>query len=57
MPASVRAPDLVKKALVAEVLAEKCYWQMPFDRARKVHDGLPYAKWANARTSRGLALQ
>lgn len=53
-PATVRAPDLVAKASRAYEMAEMHYWQMPFEKARKTHWGLPYAKWASERTKRGL---
>lgn len=53
-PATVRAPDLVQKAHIAEERAELTYWQMPFDKARRHFDGLPYSKWAAKRQERGL---
>lgn len=53
-PATIRAPDLVAKARIAHELAELNYWQMPYERARVVHYGLPYAKWRDERAKRGL---
>lgn len=53
-PASVRAPDLVQKALMAEELAELNYWQMSYERAVRRYCGLPYAKWVAKRLERGL---
>jgi hypothetical protein len=53
-PASVRAPDLFQKAVKAEEMAEMNYWQMPFEKAQKVHYGIPYKKWESARIERGL---
>lgn len=53
-PATVRAPDLCAKAALAEVLAEQCYWQMPFELASKRFPGIPLAKWQGERKRRGL---
>jgi hypothetical protein len=53
-PATVRAPDLVQKARIAEEMAEMNYWQMTFEKASRVHYGIPYSKWARERTKRGL---
>jgi hypothetical protein len=55
-PATVRAPDLVQKAQIAEELAEMKYWQMPFEKASRVYYGIPYAKWAGERVKRGLVV-
>jgi len=53
-PATIRAPDLVAKAKTAFELAEMNYWQMPYEKAKRVHHGLPFEKWQTARRVRGL---
>ena len=53
-PASVRCPDIFRKAREAEQVAEQCFWQMPWDMARIKFWGLPRAKWEEARRVRGL---
>ncbi len=54
-PATVRAPDLCAKAALAEIMAEQCYWQLPFEVASKRFPGIPFAKWQGERCRRGLA--
>jgi hypothetical protein len=55
-PATVRAPDLVDKASRAEVLAQACYWQMPYEKAQRHFYGLPRSEWAAERVRRGMAV-
>ena len=53
-PACVRCPDIFRKAAEAEVTAEQCYWQMPWDMARVKFWGLPRAKWEAKRNEQGM---
>lgn len=56
-PATIRAPDLVRKATLAYELAEMNYWQMPYEQAKRAHYGLPFAKWESERRARGLSTE
>jgi len=56
VPATVRAPDICNKAALAEVIAEACYWQMAYEKAKVKFYGLPYNKWCAERIKRGLPI-
>jgi hypothetical protein len=54
VPATVRAPDLVRKAHEAYELAGMNYWQMSYKQAKRFYDGLPLRNWERARLARGM---
>ncbi len=53
-PASVTYADIFRKAAHAHIVAEVCYWQMPFDHPANRSAGIPRTTWERARLSRGL---
>ena len=56
-PFTVRYPELVEKASVAQAIAEEHFWQMPYELAIKKPEfwGLPRHKWESEREKRGIA--
>jgi hypothetical protein len=57
-PFTVRHPELVEKASIAQSIAEEHFWQMPYESAIKKPEfwDLPKHKWESEREKRGIAV-